>query len=109
MQLTDAGGRELREAAAARISRPDPPSASALPALGAYAHLDDPALLAALRQRIDALNARIAWLRQARRATTIEHAHVIFDYELSRHEADLTWTQDFLNRHTRAPESKEKK
>ena len=57
-QLTDAGEQELREAAAERISRPDPPSASALPALGAYAHLDDPALLAALRQRIDALTRK---------------------------------------------------
>lgn len=85
------------------------PSASALPALGAYADLDDSDVLAALRQRTEALNSHIAWLRQARRATTIEHAHVIFDYELSRHEADLTWTHDFLNRRTRAPESKEEK
>ncbi len=42
--LTDAGEQELRTAAAERISRPDPLSASALPALGAYAHLDDLAL-----------------------------------------------------------------
>jgi len=108
-QLTDAGDQELREAAAERISRPDPPSASALPALGAYAHLDDPALLAALRQRIDALNSQIAWLRQAREATDVEHAHVVFDYELARHEADLVWAQDLIDRPTRTAQSKEKK
>nr|MBA3338541.1 hypothetical protein [Geodermatophilaceae bacterium] len=49
--------------------------------------------LAALGQRIDALNSHIAWLRQAREATDVEHAHVVFDYELARHEADLVWTK----------------
>ena len=108
-QLNDAGERELREAAAERISRHDPPTAAALPALGAYRRLDDPALLAALHERINALTSRIAWLQQARAVTTVEHAQVIFDYELSRHEADLTWTQNLCNRLAATTDAKEKK
>lgn len=109
-QLTEAGERELRAAAVERISRPDRPSESALPALGAYEHLDDPALRRALRQRTDALDSRITWLRKAREATDVEHAQVIFDYELARLEADLGWTQGLLDRRTRsAPSRKARK
>jgi len=52
----------------------------------------------AILQRINALTSRIAWLQQARAVTTVEHAQVIFDYEVSRHEADLTWTQNLCKR-----------
>lgn len=97
-RVTDAGRHELRNAASARVLSPAPPSAGVLPALNAYPRLDDPALVALLEQRVEALLGRLDELRALRAQVDEEHALAIFDYEILRQEADLTWTQSLLKK-----------
>ena len=89
-RVTEAGRRELRQAAGERVLAPAPPSAGVLPALNAYSRLDDPAL-AALLGRLDELRALRAQVDE-------EHALAIFDYEILRQEADLAWTRSLLKK-----------
>ena len=95
-RVTEAGRRELRQAAGERVLAPAPPSAGVLPALNAYSRLDDPALAALLAQRAEALLGRLDELRALRAQVDEEHALAIFDYEILRQEADLTWTRTLL-------------
>ena len=95
-RLTEAGRRELRQAAGERVLAPAPPSAGVLPALNAYSRLDDPALAALLARRAEALLGRLDELRALRAQVDEEHALAIFDYEILRQEADLTWTRTLL-------------
>ena len=95
-RVTDAGRHELRNAASARVLSPAPPSAGVLPALNAYPRLDDPALVALLEQRVEALLGRLDELRALRAQVDEEHALAIFDYEILRQEADLAWTRSLL-------------
>ena len=97
-RVTEAGRRELRNAAGARVLSPAPPSAGVLPALNAYPRLDDPALVALLAQRAEALLGRLDELRALRAQVDEEHALAIFDYEILRQEADLTWTRSLLKK-----------
>ena len=97
-RVTDAGRHELRNAASARVLSPAPPSAGVLPALNAYPRLDDPALVALLAQRAEALLGRLDELRALRAQVDEEHALAIFDYEILRQEADLTWTRTLLKK-----------
>ena len=97
-RVTEAGRRELRQAAGERVLAPAPPSAGVLPALNAYSRLDDPALAALLAQRAEALLGRLDELRALRAQVDEEHALAIFDYEILRQEADLTWTRTLLKK-----------
>ena len=97
-RLTEAGRRELRQAAGERVLAPAPPSAGVLPALNAYSRLDDPALAALLARRAEALLSRLDELRALRAQVDEEHALAIFDYEILRQEADLAWTQSLLKK-----------
>ena len=97
-RVTDAGRHELRNAASARVFSPAPPSAGVLPALNAYPRLDDPALVALLEQRVEALLGRLDELRALRAQVDEEHALAIFDYEILRQEADLAWTRSLLKK-----------
>ena len=97
-RVTEDGRRELRNAAGARVLSPAPPSAGVLPALNAYPRLDDPALVALLAQRAEALLGRLDELRALRAQVDEEHALAIFDYEILRQEADLTWTRSLLKK-----------
>ena len=97
-RLTEAGRRELRQAAGERVLAPAPPSAGVLPALNAYSRLDDPALAAVLAQRAEALLGRLDELRALRAQVDEEHALAIFDYEILRQEADLAWTRSLLKK-----------
>ena len=97
-RLTEAGRRELRQAAGERVLAPAPPSAGVLPALNAYSRLDDPALMALLAQRAEALLGRLDELRALRAQVDEEHALAIFDYEILRQEADLAWTRSLLKK-----------
>ena len=97
-RVTDAGRHELRNAASARVLSPALPSAGVLPALNAYPRLDDPALVALLEQRVEALLGRLDELRALRAQVDEEHALAIFDYEILRQEADLTWTRSLLKK-----------
>lgn len=97
-RVTEAGRRELRQAAGERVLAPAPPSAGVLPALNAYSRLDDPALMALLAQRAEALLGRLDELRALRAQVDEEHALAIFDYEILRQEADLAWTRSFLKK-----------
>ena len=69
-----------------------------LPALNAYSRLDDPALMALLAQRAEALLGRLDELRALRAQVDEEHALAIFDYEILRQEADLAWTRSLLKK-----------
>ena len=95
-RVTDAGHHELRSAAGARVLSPAPPCAGVLLALNAYPRLDDPALVALLEQRVEALLGRLDELRALRAQVDEEHALAIFDYEILRQEADLAWTRSLL-------------
>ena len=95
-RVTEAGRRELRQAAGERVLAPAPPSAGVLPALNAYSRLDDPALMALLVRRAEALLGRLDELRALRAQVDEEHALAIFDYEILRQEADLAWTRSLL-------------
>ena len=95
-RLTKAGRRELRQAAGERVLTPAPPTAGVLPALNAYARLDHPGLMAALVRRAEALQERLDELCRLRAQVDEEHALAIFDYEILRQEADLTWTRTLL-------------
>ena len=95
-RVTEAGRRELRQAAGERVLAPAPPSAGVLPALNAYSRLDDPALAALLARRAEALLGRLDELRALRAQVDEEHALAIFDYEILRQEADLAWTRSLL-------------
>ena len=95
-QVTEAGRRELRQAAGERVLAPAPPSAGVLPALNAYSRLDDPELVTLLVRRAEALLGRLDELRALRAQVDEEHALAIFDYEILRQEADLTWTRTLL-------------
>ena len=97
-RVTEAGRRELRQAAGERVLAPAPPSAGVLPALNAYSRLDDPALAALLAQRAEALQERLDQLRGLRAQVDQEHALAIFDYEILRQEADLAWTRSLLKK-----------
>ena len=97
-RLTEAGRRELRQAAGERVLAPAPPSAGVLPALNAYSRLDDPALATLLAQRAEALLGRLDELRALRAQIDEEHALAIFDYEILRQEADLAWTRSLLKK-----------
>ena len=97
-RVTEAGRRELRQAAGERALAPAPPSAGVLPALNAYSRLDDPALAALLAQRAEALLGRLDELRALRAQVDEEHALAIFDYEILRQEADLAWTRSLLKK-----------
>ena len=97
-RVTEAGLRELRQAAGERVLAPAPPSAGVLPALNAYSRLDDPALAALLAQRAEALLGRLDELRALRAQVDEEHALAIFDYEILRQEADLAWTRSLLKK-----------
>ena len=97
-RLTEAGRRELKQAAGERVLAPAPPSAGVLPALNAYPRLDDPALVALLEQRVEALLGRLDELRALRAQVDEEHALAIFDYEILRQEADLAWTRSLLKK-----------
>ena len=97
-RVTEAGRRELRQAAGERVLAPAPPSAGVLSALNAYSRLDDPALAALLAQRAEALLGRLDELRALRAQVDEEHALAIFDYEILRQEADLTWTRTLLKK-----------
>ena len=97
-RVTEAGRRELRQAAGERVLAPAPPSAGVLPALNAYARLDEPELVAALAQRAEALLERLDELRRLRAQVDEEHALAIFDYEILRQEADLAWTRSLLKK-----------
>ena len=95
-RVTEAGRRELRQAAGERVLAPAPPSAGVLPALNAYSRLEDPALAALLARRAEALLGRLDELRALRAQVDEEHALAIFDYEILRQEADLAWTRSLL-------------
>ena len=97
-RVTEAGRRELRQAAGERVLAPAPPSAGVLPALNAYSRLDDPALAALLVHRAEALLGRLDELRALRAQVDEEHALAIFDYEILRQEADLAWTRSLLKK-----------
>jgi len=97
-RVTDAGRQELSKAAGERVLAPAPPSAGVLPALNAYPRLDDPALVALLAQRAEALLGRLDELRALRTQVDEEHALAIFDYEILRQEADLAWTRSLLKK-----------
>ena len=97
-RVTEAGRRELRQAAGERILAPAPPSAGVLPALNAYSRLDDPELVTLLVRRAEALLGRLDELRALRAQVDEEHALAIFDYEILRQEADLTWTRSLLKK-----------
>ena len=97
-RLTEAGRRELRQAAGERVLAPAPPSAGVLPALNAYSRLDDPALAALLARRAEALLGRLDELRALRAQVDEEHALAIFDYEILRQEADLAWSRSLLKK-----------
>ena len=97
-RVTEAGRRELRQAAGERVLAPAPPSAGVLPALNAYSRLDDPALMALLAQRAEALLGRLDELRALRAQVDEEHALAIFDYEILRQEADLAWSRSLLKK-----------
>ena len=97
-RVTEAGRRELRQAAGERVLAPAPPSAGVLPALNAYSRLDDPALAALLARRAGALLGRLDELRALRAQVDEEHALAIFDYEILRQEADLAWTRSLLKK-----------
>lgn len=97
-RVTEAGRRELRQAAGERVLAPAPPSAGVLPALNAYSRLDDPALAAVLARRAEALLGRLDELRALRAQVDEEHALAIFDYEILRQEADLAWTRSLLKK-----------
>ena len=97
-RVTEAGRRELRQAAGERVLAPAPPSAGVPPALNAYSRLDDPALAALLAQRAEALLGRLDELRALRAQVDEEHALAIFDYEILRQEADLAWTRSLLKK-----------
>ena len=97
-RVTEAGRRELRQSAGERVLAPAPPSAGVLPALNAYSRLDDPALAALLARRAEALLGRLDELRALRAQVDEEHALAIFDYEILRQEADLTWTRSLLKK-----------
>ena len=97
-RVTEAGRRELRQAAGERLLTPVPPSAGVLPALNAYSRLDDPALAALLARRAEALLGRLDELRALRAQVDEEHALAIFDYEILRQEADLAWTRSLLKK-----------
>ena len=97
-RLTEAGRRELKQAAGERVLAPAPPSAGVLPALNAYSRLDDPALAALLARRAEALLSRLDELRALRAQVDEEHALAIFDYEILRQEADLAWTRSLLKK-----------
>ena len=81
-RVTEAGRRELRQAAGERVLAPAPPSAGVLPALNAYSRLD----------------GRLDELRTLRTQVDEEHALAIFDYEILRQEADLAWTRSLLKK-----------
>ena len=95
-RVTDVGRRELSEAAGERVLTPAPPTAGVLPALNAYSRLDDPELVTLLVRRAEALLGRLDELRALRAQVDEEHALAIFDYEILRQEADLTWTRTLL-------------
>ena len=97
-RLTEAGRRELRQAAGERVLAPAPPSAGVLPALNAYSRLDDPELVTLLVRRAEALLGRLDELRALRAQVDEEHALAIFDYEILRQEADLAWTRSLLKK-----------
>jgi len=97
-RVTEAGRRELRQAAGERVLAPAPPSAGVLPALNAYSRLDDPALMALLVRRAEALLGRLDELRALRAQVDEEHALAIFDYESLRQEADLAWTRSLVKK-----------
>ena len=97
-RVTEAGRRELSQAAGERVLAPAPPSAGVLPALNAYSRLDDPALAALLARRAEALLGRLDELRALRAQVDEEHALAIFDYEILRQEADLAWTRSLLKK-----------
>ena len=97
-RVTEAGRRELRQAAGERVLAPAPPSAGVLPALNAYPRLDDPALATLLARRAEALLGRLDELRALRAQVDEEHALAIFDYEILRQEADLAWTRSLLKK-----------
>ena len=97
-RVTEAGRRELRQAAGERVLAPAPPSAGVLPALNAYSRLDDPALAAVLARRAEALLGRLDELRALRAQVDEEHALAIFDYEILRQEADLAWSRSLLKK-----------
>lgn len=97
-RITDAGRRELSKAADERVLTPAPPTAGVLPALNAYARLDEPGLVAALARRAEALQERLDQLRRLRAQVDEEHALAIFDYEILRQEADLAWTRSLLKK-----------
>ena len=97
-RVTEAGRRELRQAAGERVLAPAPPSAGVLPALNAYSRLDDLALAALLARRAEALLGRLDELRALRAQVDEEHALAIFDYEILRQEADLAWTRSLLKK-----------
>ena len=97
-RVTEAGRRELRQAAGERVLAPAPPSAGVLPALNAYSRLDDPELVTLLVRRAEALLGRLDELRALRAQVDEEHALAIFDYEIPRQEADLAWTRSLLKK-----------
>ena len=97
-RVTEAGRRELRQAAGERVLAPAPPSAGVLPALNAYSRLDDPELVTLLVRRAEALLGRLDELRALRAQIDEEHARAIFDYEILRQEADLAWTRSLLKK-----------
>ena len=97
-RVTEAGRRELRQAAGERVLAPAPPSAGVLPALNAYSRLDDPELVTLLVCRAEALLGRLDELRALRAQVDEEHALAIFDYEILRQEADLAWTRSLLKK-----------
>ena len=97
-RVTEAGRRELRQAAGERVLAPAPPSAGVLPALNAYSRLDDPALAALFARRAEALLGRLDELRALRAQVDEEHALAIFDYEILRQEADLAWSRSLLKK-----------
>ena len=97
-RVTEAGRRELRQAAGERVLAPAPPSAGVLPALNAYSRLDDPELVTLLVRRAEALLGRLDELRALRAQVDEEHALAIFDYEILRQEADLAWSRSLLKK-----------
>ncbi|OLO74225.1 PadR family transcriptional regulator [Actinomyces oris] len=97
-RVTEAGRRELRQAAGERVLAPAPPSAGVLPALNAYSRLDDPELVTLLVRRAEALLGRLDELRALRAQVDEEHALAIFDYEILRQEADLAWTRSLMKK-----------
>lgn len=97
-RVTEAGRRELRQAAGERVLAPAPPSAGVLPALNAYSRLDDPELVTLLVRRAEALLGRLDELRALRAQVDEEHALAIFDYEILRQEADLAWTRSLVKK-----------